>query len=180
MEPQRSDRPARAGFWAPAIVGLLLLTGGCSGAPTAARTSSHAERPGWQIMDHIKLAAFSATDPGEYDLMIFCDSDNHVRLYHLVPPEEHSTELSLRSGSVSIVLAGERELVTITPPPAATEQGEVLGARISARLARTTPVWRAFAETGALEVRSGPHVTNADARGSEHAALTSLFAACLS
>jgi hypothetical protein len=129
-------------------------------------------------MRHIKLAAFSALDPGEYDVMVFCDGEDHVRLYHLAPADEPSDELVLRSGTAGVALTGERELVRVTPPPGATGENDVTGVRISARFARVSPVWRAFMLTGALEVRSGAHVTDASATAGERAALVSLFAEC--
>jgi hypothetical protein len=157
----------------------LLLLIGCSVPPSgAAPAVVTPARPGWQVMPHIKLAAFSAHDAREYDVMIFCDSDQHVRLYHLAPADEMSTELALRSGEVRTVIAGQRELVRATPPPVSSEEGQLLGARISGRLNRASQVWRAFEQSGMLEVQSGAHVTGADAASSEREALATLFSGC--
>lgn len=158
---------------------MLLMLASCAAPPSV--TSSAAatqDRPSWQIMHHIKMAAFSAHDAREYDLMVFCDSDNHVRLYHLVPPDEMSAELTLRSGEARAAIAGDRELVRATPPPVSSGEGALLGARISARLDRSSHVWRAFEQTGTLDVQSGDHVTDAGATPSERAALASLFSEC--
>ena len=168
---RQSTMARRGAIWA-----LLVLVGACSVEP-AVQSSLPRERPGWQILRYIKLAAFSASDPREYDVMVFCDED-HVRLYHLAPPDEPSAELELRSGAAGVALAGERELVRATPPPDAKQETDVTGVRISARLERISPVWRAFMRTGALEVRSGAHVTDATATAGERTALVSLFAEC--
>jgi hypothetical protein len=128
-------------------------------------------------MHHIKLAAFSASDPSEYDLMIFCDAPDHVRVYHLAPPEAlgDASDLVLRSGNVRVALQGQREEVRATPPPVSADPGPLLGVRVHARIATTAPVMAAFLQSGNLEAGSGQHITHANAGEADRAMLAAFF-----
>jgi hypothetical protein len=144
------------------------------------RLEARADAAGsWQVMRGIKLATFSASDPGEYDLMIFCDPPDHVRIYHLTAPDAlgDASNLILTSGAERTELAGQREEVRATPPPVSSAPGPLLGVRVHARLARDEPLMRAFLHSGRLEAISGAHVTRADASRAEKSMLAAFFEA---
>jgi hypothetical protein len=178
MKTRRADQRKSAAVCSAASLLLIGVSACESGSAPSSTDASGPERPGWQVMGHIKLAAFSATDLGEYDLMIFCEDDHHVRLYHLVAPNEPSDRLLLRSGAARLDLQGERQEERVSPPPVTAGDGPVVGVRIMARLDQDAPVWRSFLRTGGLEVTSGARLTRADADASERAELSALFAAC--
>jgi hypothetical protein len=89
--------------FATLMVGVSLA--GCTPTPLSLAEDTAGA---WQVLPHIKMAAFSRADPRDYDLMIFCEDDDHVRLYHAVPPDEAGSELVLRSERVSLSVPAER------------------------------------------------------------------------
>jgi hypothetical protein len=164
-----------------AALGVLSLV--CACVPGSARpsdatpVSSSNSMLGWHVMRHIKLATFSASDPGEYEVMIFCDPPAHVVIYHFARPEAlgAASDLKLQSGREQLVLQGERQEVRVTPPPLAPGPEPLLGYRVMVRLERNAAVLAAFLHSGALEVRSGAQLTHADAGTEERADLVSFF-----
>ena len=137
---------------------------------------------GWIFMDQLNMAAFAAPDPREYALIVACDGPERLRLYHRgLQPEELNgdTSLMLQSGPHELTLAGQRQDDRVTPPPVVeAEPGDLIGISIMAVAPLDSAVLRNFLDSGELQLRSGAHVTQADAAPNETAALRAMWERC--
>ena len=120
---------------------------------------------GWETLNSIHFAVFSAVRRGDYTVTAICTAPGEVTFYYVVPPDAATSGLlSLTSGEISARFPAHVQELGITSPPAAPAQEELIGLSVRAPVPLDHPVLARFLRTGELSIGWGNHRLAIDAR----------------
>jgi hypothetical protein len=158
----------------PLLLSVLALLHGCAqlspdpdrpDAPANEAAQPLAPPLGWETLDNIHFAAFSAARPGDYKVMAVCAAQGRVTFHYVARPDApRDGPLTLMSGRLSASFPAQVEERRITPPPAGPGPGALTGLEVRATAPIDHPVLARFFETGILSVAWGNERLRLDAR----------------